>query len=145
MKCSTEEISLLSASLANLLLEDVRNTLLVRVQLRLLVLDLLDESLLIAHLRHHLIGLLQGLYERIYSLVELIQVLFHVFLLGLEVFGLFVRIVRDELLLETGLIIALDNRFIVGHGLVLLIIIPFHLLGARVEVLLNHELVASLQ
>lgn len=110
---------MLSASLADLFLEDVCNALLVRVQLRLLVLNLLYKSLLIAHLRHHLVSLLQGLYERIDSLVQLIQILLHVFLLVLEILRLLVREVRDVLLLEALLISAPDNRLFVGHQFLL--------------------------
>lgn len=114
------------------------------MKLRLLVLDLLDERLLVAHLRHHLVGLLEGLDERVHSLVELVQILLHIFLLRLEVLGLLVREEGNMLGLEGGLIGALDDRFLVDHGLFLLLSHLFVVAG-RVQVLLDHELVASLE
>ena len=58
----------------------------------LLIVYLLNDALLVAHLSHHLVSLLQGIDEQVDPLVELVQVHLHVLLLALEVLWLLVRV-----------------------------------------------------
>lgn len=111
------------------------------------LLDLLHEHLVVAHLRHHVLGLLPSIHQDVDSLVELIQINLHILLLGLKVLWLFVRI---ELVQSRGAII--DNISVLrlaavrGGLFILLFTLFFKFLGplVRIGVSLLHESQSSL-
>jgi len=110
-----------------------------------LVVDLLNDSLLISHLRHHFISLLESLYESIDSLVELIQIHFHVFLLALEVLGLLIGMEIFKLILTT-ISISLMVTMWVFRITVTFVVFSFlsYVISSGVSVFLLHESVSPL-
>lgn len=106
--------SLLSILLVDLLSEVFGDRFLVGVGLPilalalLLIVDLLDDCLLVSHFGHHGVGALQGLDQGVNSLVQLVQVLLHIFLLTLEVFWFLIILeVLEILLVSVGLSVLL--------------------------------------
>lgn len=154
MKASNLDCVLFAISvlLVNLLSEVLGDGLLVGVGgavldlALLLVVDLLNDGLLVAHLRHHRVGALQGLHQRVDSLVQLVQVLLHVLLLTFEVFWLLIILeVLKILLVAVGLVVLLLIRDVASILRRLLCLLLGVLVGSRVRVLLVHESLSSLK
>ena len=62
------------------------------------VVDLFDNTLLITHFGHHTVSTLKSFNQKVNSLVELVQVHFHVFFLTLKIFWFFITVEIFELI-----------------------------------------------
>jgi hypothetical protein len=143
-----------SRFLANLLLEELSDGVLLLLLtsslfvLGLLHIDLVHDGLLVTHLRHLGVSILQSIDKKVNSLVEFIKIHLHVFFLGLEVLWLLIRVEVFQLLV----IIHCVTRFLLGlvsreGRLVVIFLLQLVLLlgSTRVGILLDHETESSLE
>jgi hypothetical protein len=105
--------------------------------------DLLHEDLVVTHFGHHVFSFLPRIHKNINSLVQLIQVQFHVFLLTFEVFRLFITV---ELVKSRSSIVGTIRLAAFGRVVLALSVLlgEFLLPLVRVGISLLHESESSL-
>ena len=111
--------------------------------LEFLHVDLVHNGLLVTHLRHLLVSILECVNKQVNPLVQLVKIHLHIFFLGLKVFRFFIGI-------EVFKLLVLLNRLLLGlvcgdsRPIFLLLVLLLHV-SSGVGVLLDHEAESSLK
>ena len=84
--------------------------------LEFLHVDLVHNGLLVTHLRHLLIGILECINQEVNPLVQLVKIHLHIFFLGLKVFRLFIGVEILQLLVIIDHLARLLLRLVRGES-----------------------------
>ena len=84
--------------------------------LEFLHVDLVHDSLLVTHLRHLLVSILECVNKQVNPLVQLVKIHLHIFFLGLKVFRLFIGVEILQLLVIIDHLARLLLRLVRGES-----------------------------